>query len=212
VSRVRSDRCFTLDIGEVWQMIRKGWTSGTITYRLGINTKHEHHYLRTGHEDEGTLLLVYDTIYHGPQRMGAKFERVPNGGSTRLAWICPNLQCGRHVKTLFRPYGGAYFLCRFCWNIAYPGQCESKSERLWRKARRLDALLWIERLSGWEETRDAWESAIVPMLSRESEIARATLERIRAMVRLSPDRCSTIPAPALDHHLVQFRFVNGPQL
>jgi hypothetical protein len=41
--------------------------------------------------------------------------------------------CNRRTTVLFRPVGGDYFLCRFCWHLAYRSQTESKDDRHWRK-------------------------------------------------------------------------------
>jgi hypothetical protein len=53
-------------------------------------------------------------------------------GGHRPWFLCP--KCGRRVAIL---YGGKYFHCRICLNLAYPSENESKTSRLLRKANKI---------------------------------------------------------------------------
>lgn len=119
-------------------MIDQGWFSGEITYTHGIG-KHPHAYQRIGDGERGVLGLEYDTLCHGHQSMAARYALPP--ASHRLLWECPNQECRRMVRVLYRPHGGAYFLCRHCWHIGYASQYESASDRVWRRLDRAQAML-----------------------------------------------------------------------
>src|SRR5437588_6948488 len=114
MSRIRSSACFKLDGEFLAKSIGEGWVAGTLTFTLGVS-KHPHQYRRIGNGERGVVVFEYDTIYHGHQRMAARYDLAPHGFGRRLAWQCPSADCQRHVKTLYRPHGGAYFLCRHCW-------------------------------------------------------------------------------------------------
>ena len=55
-----------------------------------------------------------------------------NFGGKRPWFLCP--RCGIRVAIL---YGGKYFYCRICHNLAYPSENETQIDRLFRKARKL---------------------------------------------------------------------------
>lgn len=62
-------------------------------------------------------------------------------GGSRPWFICPEPDCGRHVAIL---YGGSVFVCRHCYQLAYPSTRESPRYRATRRAAKLRARL------GWE--------------------------------------------------------------
>ncbi len=55
-------------------------------------------------------------------------------GGRRPWFVCPGEGCGRRAAVL---YGGRYFLCRTCQNLAYASTRESAGERATRKAQRI---------------------------------------------------------------------------
>lgn len=54
-----------------------------------------------------------------------------NYGGKRPWFVCPGQGCGRRVGVL---YGGKYFLCRHCHNLAYQSTREDEASRHLRKA------------------------------------------------------------------------------
>lgn len=173
MAKVRSDRCFRLEVSDLRDMVDRGWQSGALTWTLGIVDRHEHRYHRIGDAERGALLLEYDTIYHGHQRMVLPYERTPSGYCRRLLWRCPATACGRAVATLFRPHGGAYFLCRHCWSMAYDSQYESKLDR---------ALHWLfdPDYAGRLRASESQYERQLDQLRAETERSRRLLDRFDA--------------------------------
>ena len=60
-------------------------------------------------------------------------------GGTRPYFICPGvvngIACGRRVTKLHGP--GRYFLCRYCYRLAYASQSESRWDRAVRRAKKI---------------------------------------------------------------------------
>jgi hypothetical protein len=54
-----------------------------------------------------------------------------NYGGRRTWFLCPAAGCGRRVAKL---YGGKYFFCRHCQDLAYACQREHKADQLARRA------------------------------------------------------------------------------
>lgn len=57
-----------------------------------------------------------------------------NLGGKRPWFLCPASGCGRRVAIL---YGGTFFACRQCFQLAYPSQREADYERSARRANRI---------------------------------------------------------------------------
>jgi len=131
VVNVRSDACFRLDAATLGEMIEKGWHAGVLTF-IHAGARYPHAYQRHGDGERGAVALEYDTIFHGHQGVGIRYAYQE--GSRRRLWQCPN--CGRTVGTLYRPHGGAYFLCRHCWQVRYSSQYEGARDRMWRRYHR----------------------------------------------------------------------------
>jgi hypothetical protein len=167
MTRVRSDACFRLPIADVRRMIEQSWSRGVITWTLGVSSRHEHRYARAGAAERGVVALEYDTIYHGQQRMTLEYERVSAGFGGRLLWRCPAVTCGRGVATLFRPHGGAYFLCRHCWNVGYASQYQSKRDRAFAR------LFDLSAASG-----SALSDGTIRQLEAATERTRGFLDRV----------------------------------
>ncbi len=183
--RVRSDACFRLDVAELRRMIDQGWFSGEITYTHGIG-KHPHAYQRIGDGERGVLGLEYDTLYHGHQSMAARYALPP--ASHRLLWECPNQECRRMVRVLYRPHGGAYFLCRHCWHIGYASQYESASDRVWRRFDRAQAMLNAAPSPAQLVRADGLIRSALAAVNAETDRAHALIEAMQAEDARSPRR------------------------
>jgi Domain of unknown function (DUF5679) len=102
------------------------WEFGRMAYPLTFDWNPKRDYLR--------IMVEHDTHYHGRQRYAIDYEPTDSAvGGERCFWLCPNRRCWRRTTVLYRPIGGAYFLCRQCWGLAYRTQTESKSDRYWRQ-------------------------------------------------------------------------------
>jgi hypothetical protein len=55
-----------------------------------------------------------------------------NLGGERPWFICPRAGCGRRVAVLYGP--GRYFLCRYCYDLAYQSQWDNKMYRALHRA------------------------------------------------------------------------------
>lgn len=183
--RVRSDACFRLDVAELRRMIDQGWFSGKITYTHGIG-KHPHAYQRIGDGERGVLGLEYDTLYHGHQSMAARYALPP--ASHRLLWECPNQECRRMVRVLYRPHGGAYFLCRHCWGVSYSSQYESATDRMWRRYHRAWALLDAAQSPAELQRAERMLPSCFAAINAETDAAHALIEAMQAEDARSPRR------------------------
>ena len=71
-------------------------------------------------------------------------------GGSRPWFLCPGVvngkRCGRRVAKLHA--GGAYFLCRHCYQLGYASQCEREFDRLLRRANKLRTALGGEPGTG----------------------------------------------------------------
>jgi hypothetical protein len=84
-------------------------------------------------------------LFYGISRNGSPREdihiTVPlswsscNYGGKRPWFICPGKDCGRRVAKLYM--GDKYFLCRHCYDLAYPSQRERKEFRLLNEAQKI---------------------------------------------------------------------------
>lgn len=75
-------------------------------------------------------------------------------GGQRPWFLCPGQGCYRRVAIL---YGGDYFICRHCRNLAYASQREEEYDRLARQADKIrDKLGWepgILNGRGWQKPK-----------------------------------------------------------
>jgi len=85
-----------------------------------------------------------------------------NYGGSRTWFLCP--KCLRRVAVL---YGGAYFRCRRCHNLAYRSQNESDHARLFRKARKLRRRIGAD------------EDLTRPILFKPKGMHQKTFDRLR---------------------------------
>jgi len=183
--RVRSDGCFRLDVAELRRMIDQGWFSGEITYTHGIG-KHPHAYQRIGDDARGVLSLKYNTLYHGYQVMDVRYAYQP--ACYRLLWQCPSMECGRMVGVLYRPHGGAYFLCRHCWGVAYSSQYESATDRMWRRYHRASALFDAAQSPAELQRAERMLLSCFAAINAETDAEHAVLEAMQAEDARSPRR------------------------
>ena len=127
-----------------------------------------------GEEKTGNInLRIYDNavdlIYSFKDDSGAwqsVEERVsltwthPNYGGRRAWFLCP--RCNRRVAVL---YGGRYFRCRHCHDLAYQSQNESDADRFYRKAMKYRRLIGV--------------SNDMPILFKPKGMHQKTFDRIR---------------------------------
>jgi hypothetical protein len=94
--------------------------------------------------EEDRLVLTYNYRQHGDD--GESLEepvpivRVPcRYGGSRPYFICPGIvngvSCRRRVAKLYGP--GKYFLCRYCYRLAYASQSEGTWDRELRRANKI---------------------------------------------------------------------------
>lgn len=89
------------------------------------------------------LRLAYARTYEGtlkPFGYDVMVARtVCHLGGVRPWFICP--WCQRRCAILYGLSSDGYFACRVCLRLGYASECEDRSGRLWRKQRKLEALL-----------------------------------------------------------------------
>ena len=91
------------------------------------------------------------------------FERTPcNYGGHRTWFLCP--RCWRRVAVLYG--AGKYFWCRYCYDLTYSSQQESKPDRLMRKARKIRKRL------------GASNNLVQPILFKPKNMHQKTFDRL----------------------------------
>tara|TARA_R110002049_G_C9172824_1_gene562134 strand:+ start:3210 stop:3839 length:630 start_codon:yes stop_codon:yes gene_type:complete len=107
------------------------------------------------HSTSQTLTLEYRVQQNGGDwqdvRQPIPLVSTPCGfGGSRPWFLCPGVvngkRCGRRVAKLHA--GGAYFLCRHCYQLGYASQCEREFDRLLRRANKLRTALGGEPGTG----------------------------------------------------------------
>ncbi len=131
---------------------------------LDVQTLHRHGFFRkvsqlssniqleSRNESKGIQVVVtaqqlsISYLYEGfsgdrePVSIIIKFDWTPCHYGGRRPWfLCP--KCGRRVAIL---YGGKYFHCRLCRNLAYPNENESPAFRMLQKANKIKRRLNCE--------------------------------------------------------------------
>ena len=119
-------RSGVFNVGQVggWQWLEDGEKVASIGYTM------EAHGIR--------LRYTSDSYWHGKEDMSYVvpiIRRPCRFGGTRPYFRCPGVVNGRFCgRTVAKLYGGRYFLCRHCHNLAYYSQSEEPRDRLLRKA------------------------------------------------------------------------------
>ena len=118
--------------------------------------------------EENRMILNYRHRPHGGEwedvEQDISFDRTQcNYGGVRTWFLCS--QCFRRVAILYGT--GKYFLCRHCYNLTYPSQQESLSDRLMRKARKIR-----ERLG-------ASDNLMESILFKPKNMHQKTFDRLR---------------------------------
>jgi len=185
MGKVRSDACFRLGAATLGEMVRRDWYAGALTFTCGLG-RYEHLYQRHGDGACGAVSLEYDTLYHGHQGVGIRYAYQP--ACHRLLWQCPSMECGRMVGVLYRPHGGAYFLCRHCWGVAYTSQYESATDRMWRRYHRASALLDAAQSPAELQRAERMLPSCFAAINAETDAAHAVLEAMQAEDARSPRR------------------------
>lgn len=95
--------------------------------------------------ESGRIVLIYRTGGEDIRQSVEIQYTACNYGGRRPWFICPGVvkgvACRRRVGNLFG--GGKWFLCRYCYNLAYQSQRETRENRLLIKAQKIR-----ERLGG----------------------------------------------------------------
>jgi hypothetical protein len=135
--------------------------SGNIFWTSGYGKKSSISYVSTG----DALRLTFTVSVNGGEGEDVEqtvyLERTPcRFGGERPWFLCPG--CGRRVGVL---YGRRRFLCRLCHKLAYASQCETRSDRLLRRANKIR-----RRLSG--------EAGMNSFTPKPKRMRLATFERM----------------------------------
>ena len=155
VNRLHRDGCLTPG----WYGIQQWTRDGEEVARIGLWAEAERVVLSYRYRfNDGDWENVEEpvTIVRTPCRYGG----------TRPYFICPGVvngaACGRRVAKLYGP--GRYFLCRYCYRLAYASQSEDTWDRTMRKANKIRMRLggdpgmtvpFPERPKGmWQRTYD----------------------------------------------------------
>jgi len=117
------------------------------------------------HTEAGRVILTYR---HRAGTEDWKDESYPvyldwsacNLGGQRPWFLCPARDCGRRVAILY--LGGGIFACRHCYQLAYPSQRETSTDRAARRADRIrEKLGWhpgILNGNGWKPKGMHWST------------------------------------------------------
>ena len=129
----------------------RGEKSGSIVFRVETDRLVLHYRSR---ENSGEWENIESEIF---------FTKTPcNYGGYRQWFLCP--RCKRRVAVI---YGGKYFRCRHCHNLAYSSQQENKPDRLLRKAQNIRERLGVSR------------NILVPILFKPKNMHQKTFDRLR---------------------------------
>lgn len=114
------------------------------------------------------MILNYRHRPHGGEwedvEQTISFDRTScNYGGLRTWFLCP--RCWQRVALLYG--AGKYFFCRYCYNLTYGSQQESRSDRLMRKDRKIRARL------------GASNNLMEPILFKPKNMHQKTFDRLR---------------------------------
>jgi hypothetical protein len=124
---------------DVQMLHRKGclrpWTAGTSRWSRGEHETGSIGWRVLGEDGQATALhLSYRVIGEEiAYRVLLSWTACHYGGQ-RPWFLCPGRNCGRRVAVL---YGGRYFLCRHCHNLAFASTREEAHSRHLRKAQKI---------------------------------------------------------------------------
>ena len=139
MAKLTVEECLGLDVNWLNRqgMLRPG-TSGTVRWYRG---KEEVGSIRVRALSNAVIELSYlfDRRELICYEVGLTWTPCHFGGQ-RPWFICPG--CGKRVGKLYAP--GKYFLCRYCYDLAYQSQRESRGDRLLRRARKLRGKLGLK--------------------------------------------------------------------
>ena len=119
VNRLHRDGCLRAGSMAIWQWSRDGDRVTPTNMRAELDRLHLTYRVRNG---GGEWEDVNETV---------RIVRVPcRFGGDRPYFVCPGVvngtACGRRVAKLYGP--GRYFLCRYCYRLAYASQSEDAAE------------------------------------------------------------------------------------
>ena len=106
-------------------------------------------------------------------------------GGTRAWFLCPGRGCHRRVAIL---YGGSYFVCRHCHNLAYSSQREPDYDRLARRADKIrEKLGWepgILNGRGWRKPKGMHQQTFARLLAEYDYLEQGSLRGIAHKLNL----------------------------
>lgn len=128
VNQLHREGCLAPGWRGEWNWTRDGEKIAFINLRAGTDRLHlSYRYRTVGGDWENIEEFV-------------RIVRLPCGfGGSRPCFICPGvvggIDCGRRVMKLYS--AGRYFLCRYCYRLAYASQSEAEWERALRRANKI---------------------------------------------------------------------------
>ena len=191
-----------LGSGNHWP--RNGRRSTSAMWQLDVRYLHRKGLLKTGSSfnlhwsQDGKPLANIDISVH-EHHVTLKYRARPSGreewdqmeypvglewtachyGGERPWFLCPS--CGRRVAVLF---GGMYYACRRCHNLAYTSQREDRHGRLLNRARKLRAKLggdyWWRKPKGMHQK--TFDRLVVKYCSYEKAADAAFYERAKKIL------------------------------
>jgi hypothetical protein len=128
VNRLHKEGCLQPGWSGGWQWTNNSERVAWINLRAAADCVHLSYRVRIG---DGEWENVKEAV---------RIVRLPcRFGGFRLYFACPGvvngIACGRRVTKLHGP--GRYFLCRYCYRLAYASQSESRWDRAVRRAKKI---------------------------------------------------------------------------
>ena len=122
-----------LDVGDFHRKgLLKPFYSGTSRWWRGERQRGSISWWTLTEDDQVTALTLAYTVAGESVSYQVPLTWTPcHYGGQRPWFRCPEKRCDRRVAVL---YGGKYFLCRHCHNLAYESTRENEASRYLRKA------------------------------------------------------------------------------
>jgi hypothetical protein len=186
VKKRRVESCLALDVNELRRMgaLAPG-VSATLSWQgedAGVASL-------AFRAEADALILTYRTDHlaasEGIERRIALAYSPANFGGTRVYFLCPGSECGRHVSKVYFTRG--VFRCRDCHGLAYECQAEDRQQRARRRADKRRARLGSQR----------WSAGALPVMARPKGMWRRKFYRRRDRCAIGARSWSKPHAPAL---------------
>jgi hypothetical protein len=125
VNRLHREGCLRAGWAGGWQWTHDGERVAWISLRIDADRVHLTYRVRIGGGDWEDVAETVRIV-----RIACRF------GGSRPFFVCPGvvsgIACGRRVVKLYG--AGTYFLCRYCYRLAYASQREDRYDRALRRA------------------------------------------------------------------------------